>query len=126
MSTIILFTVSRRRFFSGASFLINLLMFVGHPPALFHFVNPSTSGFRGRGGGNGWGVCPPSQGFDPLPTQRVPPLYYFEISLFSLTDPKFFLKIEPRPSKYSNVGKNSSKIVSFIFSYSCFCSQKMI
>ena len=28
----------------------------------------------------GEGVTPPPpQGFDPLPTQRVPPLYYFEM-----------------------------------------------
>ena len=34
--------------------------------------------FLHRGGFRGRGTPPlPSQGFDPLPTQRVPPLYYF-------------------------------------------------
>ena len=33
-----------------------------------------------------------SQGFDPLPTQRVPPSNYFKISIFGLPTPKFFLK----------------------------------
>ena len=47
------------------------------------------SGFGG-GGGKG-GVRSFSQGFDPQPTQRVPPLYFFEISIF-LTDLKVFLK----------------------------------
>ena len=41
----------------------------------------------------GWGRTLPSQGFDPLPTQRVPFLYYFEI-YFRLTDPEIFLKFE--------------------------------
>ena len=41
----------------------------------------------GGGGGVGWGggvsdVPPPPQGFDPLLTQRVRLLYYFEISTF--------------------------------------------
>ena len=33
------------------------------------------------GGGAGW-VDARSQGFDPLPNQRVPPLNYFKISIF--------------------------------------------
>ena len=34
------------------------------------------------GGGGGVGRTLYFQGFDSLPTQRVPPLYYFEISIF--------------------------------------------
>ena len=36
--------------------------------------------------------APSPQGFDPLPTQRVPPLY-----IFWLTDPKSFLKVPLTP-----------------------------
>ena len=36
------------------------------------------------------------QGFDPLPTQRVPLLNYFEISIL-VTEPKIFLKVPLAP-----------------------------
>ena len=42
---------------------------------------------EGAGGGRLFSL----QGFDRLPTQRVPPLYYFEISIFS-DGPINFLK----------------------------------
>ena len=45
----------------------------------------SRGGFRGGGGGGG---DAPPQGFDPLPTQRVPPLVLFKKSIFCATDPK--------------------------------------
>ena len=38
-------------------------------------------GWRSRGG-KGDVKASPSRGFDPLLTQRSPPLYYFEISIF--------------------------------------------
>ena len=39
---------------------------------------------QGRICGRGWGRLAdvPPQGFDPLPTQRVSPLYFFEIFIF--------------------------------------------
>ena len=46
-------------------------------------------GFRGGGGG---GDAPPPQGFDPLPTQRVPPLILFQKSIFGRPTLKFFLR----------------------------------
>ena len=38
--------------------------------------------YRADSGGGGGGWTPLSQGFDPQPTQRVPSLSYFEISIF--------------------------------------------
>ena len=49
----------------------------------------SISGLRGGGGGV-WADAHPRQGFDHLPTQRFPPLYYFEISIFGRLTLKFF------------------------------------
>ena len=46
-------------------------------------------GFRGGAGGGGGADAPP-QGFDPLPTQRVPPLMLFQKSLFGQPTLKFF------------------------------------
>ena len=45
-----------------------------------------SGGFRGGGGGR----PPPPQGFDPLPTQRVPPLVLFKKSIFGRPTFKFF------------------------------------
>ena len=49
-------------------------------------------GGRGGGGGGGWTPPPPfsSQGFDTLPTQRVPPLVLFKKSTFGRLTLKFF------------------------------------
>ena len=57
-------------------------------------------------GGGGGGLPSFPQGFEPLPTRRVPPLYYFEISLLSSgvrtpADPKgppfvLFLAMDPK------------------------------
>ena len=41
------------------------------------------------GGGAGGADAPP-QGFDPLPTQRVPPLILFQKSIFARPTLKFF------------------------------------
>ena len=46
-------------------------------------------GFRGEGRG-GWGRTPSLQGFEPLPTQRVPPLVLFKKSIFAYRSQKFF------------------------------------
>ena len=46
---------------------------------------PTRGGFRGGGGRS-----PPPQGFDPLPTQRVPPLILFKKSIFGRPTLKFF------------------------------------
>ena len=54
-------------------------------------ARPGRRGFRG-GGAHAF-----FQGSDPLPTQRVPPLYYFEISIL-VTDPKKFLKAPSAPA----------------------------
>ena len=46
----------------------------------------------GGGGGRGGGRTPPfspPQGFDPVPTQRVPPLVLFKISIFGRPTLKF-------------------------------------
>ena len=43
--------------------------------------NTGSSGFRG-GGGFFVGRFLPLRDWKPLPTQRAPPLYYFEISIF--------------------------------------------
>ena len=43
-----------------------------------------------RGGFRGGGADAPPQGFDPLPTQRVPPLILFQKSLFGRPTLKFF------------------------------------
>ena len=59
-------------------------------------VVPS-SGFRGGGGR----TSPRPSGIRPLQTQRVPLLYYFEIAIFWMTDPKIFLKA-PLAPKYFN------------------------
>ena len=42
------------------------------------------------GGGAKGGLRPPPQGFDPLPTQRVPPLVPFQKSIFGRPTLKFF------------------------------------
>ena len=42
------------------------------------------------GGGGGGGGRPPPQGFEPLPTQRVPPLALFKKSIFGRPTLKFF------------------------------------
>ena len=42
------------------------------------------------GGGGAGGRTPPLQGFDPLPTQRVPPLILFQKSFFGRPTLKFF------------------------------------
>ena len=72
-----------------------------------------SSGFRGggavRGGGGADALFP--QGFDPLPTQRVPPLHYFEISIW-LTDLKNFLKA-PLAPVYSNFEEERAKQTRF-------------
>ena len=44
----------------------------------------------GGGGGGGGGRPPFSQGFDTLPTQRVPPLVLFKKSTFGRPNLKFF------------------------------------
>ena len=59
----------------------------------------SRGGFSGGGGGAN-AFSP--QGFDLLPTQRVHPLYYFE-----MTDPKNFLKAPLAPI-YSNLEGESA------------------
>ena len=46
----------------------------------------SRGGFRGGGGR----TPPPPQGFDLLPTQRVPPLTLFQKSIFGRLTLKFF------------------------------------
>ena len=51
----------------------------GSPPP--EFPNTLTQGRIWGGGGVGV-YAPSSQGSDPLPTQRVLPLYYFKISIF--------------------------------------------
>ena len=49
--------------------------------------------FRGGFRGGGGRTPPPSpQGFDPLPTQRVPPLILFQKSIFGGSTLKFFKK----------------------------------
>ena len=49
-------------------------------------------------GGRRRRIAPP-QGFDPLPTQRVPLFFYFEIfDLFWQADPKIFLKAPLAPN----------------------------
>ena len=50
----------------------------------------SRGGFRGGGGGAGGRPLPSPQGFDPLPTQRVPPLILFKKSIFGPPTLKFF------------------------------------
>ena len=52
---------------------------------------PAGLGGRGRS-------FPTLQGFDPLPTQRVAPLNYFELSIFVLVTLKFFLKAPLAPN----------------------------
>ena len=42
------------------------------------------------GGGGGGGRTPTPQGFDPLPTQRVPPLILFQKSIFGRPTLNFF------------------------------------
>ena len=44
----------------------------------------------GGGGGGGGGADASPQGFDPLPTQRVPPLILFQKSIFGGPTLKFF------------------------------------
>ena len=63
----------------------------------------------GAGGGGGGGRTPFSQGFDPLPTQRVPPLILFQKSLFWPTDPKIFLKAPLAPIYTNFVGERAPK-----------------
>ena len=47
---------------------------------MFRMSNLKTEPTAGVDIGGGGGVMTLSpQGFDPLPTQRVPPLYYFEV-----------------------------------------------
>ena len=57
---------------------------------------------------------PPPKGFEPLPTQMVPPLCYFEISIFG-DGPKIFLKA-PLASIYINFeGERAQKKRDFLF-----------
>ena len=44
----------------------------------------------GAGGGGGVGRLPFPQGFEPLPTQRVPPLVLFKKTIFGRLTLKFF------------------------------------
>ena len=53
------------------------------------------------GGGGGKRTPPLPHGFDPLPTQRVPPLILFQKSIFGRPTLKFFLKAPLAPI-YSN------------------------
>ena len=79
-------------------------------------------------GGAGCGGRLLPQGFDPLPTQRVPPLILFQKSIFGRpTDPKIFLKAPWAPI-YTNfegerAPKNSDFFVKTAFStvFSEFC-----
>ena len=48
------------------------------------------------------GADVPPSGIRPPADPKGPPLYYFEISLFDLTDPKIFLKA-PLAPKYSSL-----------------------
>ena len=52
-----------------------------------HVTVVSRGGFRG---GRGGADAPSPQGFDPLPTQRVPPLILFQKSIFGGSTLKFF------------------------------------
>ena len=58
------------------------------PIARVKLINSLIRG--GLGGGGEGADAFFHQGFDPLPTQRVPPLYYFDISIFGLLTLKFF------------------------------------
>ena len=61
-------------------------------------------------GGRRRRIAPP-QGFDPLPTQRVPLFFYFEIfDLFWQTDPKIFLKAPLAPNILILRGRARRKI----------------
>ena len=53
-------------------------------------LKPSGFFFFGGGGGGVVGGSSFLQEFDPLPTQMIPPLYYFEISFFGWLTLKFF------------------------------------
>ena len=57
---------------------------------LSYSIVGNRGGFRGGGGGREADAPPPPQGFDPLPTQRVPPLILFLKSIFGRPTLKFF------------------------------------
>ena len=53
-------------------------------------IKYSGADLGGGGGGGGGADAPLPQGFDPLPTQRVPPLILFQKSIFGRPTLKFF------------------------------------
>ena len=64
----------------------------------------------------GWGAgrrTPPPQGFDPLPTQRVPPFDTFSEIHFWPTDPKIFLKAPSAPINAIFEGERAPKKTHF-------------
>ena len=90
-----------------------------HPLPLYDFPqlpNIYRGGFRGGGAD-----ASTSQGFDPLPTQRVP-LWYFLRNPFSVTDPKIFLKAPFAPIYTNFEGERAPKKTRFFlwkFSKKC-------
>ena len=64
----------------------------------------------GGGGGGGYVADTPTpQGFDPLPTQRVPPFDTFSEIHFWPTDPKIFLKAPLAPIHTNFKGERAPK-----------------
>ena len=61
------------------------------------------------GGGGGGGLTPTPLGFDLLSTQRVPSLYYFEMSIFDTRTLKFFKKRLWRQSILISKGERAQK-----------------
>ena len=72
---------------------------------------PTRGGYRGRGEDT-----PLPQGFDPLTTQKVPPVVLFQNPNFWLADPKIFLM--------ALFDQNLSKVSKNAF-FSCFFFQKL-